>query len=200
MTSSLLGGKESQNCTGQKCTEYELVRRQFFNARRVWLMTFQCVLYIITQCLDTHFWKIYLKYGEAWIKRQGKWKKRGSTFWNCCLFFLVGNNVLVSDEQSNGPHEYGLLHGGGRAWDSAQDTIKLLTCFGISVAEGRIWWSFKTRRASLVVVFMKTIASHPYGHESLRLPIEGVLFQLTTCIIDDIWGVVIFEPVHDDFE
>ena len=47
---------------------------------------------------------------------------------------------------------------------------------------------------------MKTIASHPYGHESLSLPIKGVLFQLTTCIIDDIWGVVIFEPVHDDFE
>ena len=26
--------------------EYELVRRQFFDARRVWLMTFQCVLVI----------------------------------------------------------------------------------------------------------------------------------------------------------
>ena len=50
-----------------------------------------------------------------------------------------------------------------------------------------------------MIVFMKAITSHPYGHESLRLPIEGVLFQLTTCIINDIWGVVIFEPVHDDF-
>ena len=47
---------------------------------------------------------------------------------------------------------------------------------------------------------MKTITSHPYGHESLWLPIKGVLFQLTTCIIDDIWGVVIFESVHDDFK
>ena len=26
--------KESQNCTGQKCTAYKLVRRQFFNTRR----------------------------------------------------------------------------------------------------------------------------------------------------------------------
>ena len=47
---------------------------------------------------------------------------------------------------------------------------------------------------------MKTITSHPCGHESFWLPIKGVLFQLTTCIIDDIWEVVIFEPVHDDFE
>ena len=29
-------------------------------------------------------------------------------------FLLVGNDILVSDEQSNGSHEYGLLHEGGR--------------------------------------------------------------------------------------
>ena len=29
------GGGESQNCTGQKCTTYELVRRQFFNTIKV---------------------------------------------------------------------------------------------------------------------------------------------------------------------
>ena len=40
------GGEESQNRTGQKCTAYELVRRQFFNTIKVWLMTFQCVLVI----------------------------------------------------------------------------------------------------------------------------------------------------------
>ena len=50
------------------------------------------------------------------------------------------------------------------------------------------------------IVFMKTITSHPYGHKSLWLPIKGVLFQLTTCIVNDIWGVVIFESVHDDFK
>ena len=158
-------------------------------------------LYNICQCLDTHFWLMYLKYGEAWIKRQGRWKKRGSTFWNCCLFFLVGNDILVSDEQSNGSHEYGLLHEGGRAWNSAQDTIKLLTCFGALRREGydevlkldeQVLWLFSWKRS--------LVSSHPYGHESLRLPIEGVLFQLTTCIIDDIWGVVIFEPFHDDFK
>ena len=40
------GEEESQNRTGQKCTAYELVRRQFFNTIKVWLMTFQCVLVI----------------------------------------------------------------------------------------------------------------------------------------------------------
>ena len=117
----------------------------------------------------------------------------------CCLFFFVGKYIGVSDEQGNGSHEQGLLHIGGRAWNSAQDTIKLLTCFGICAAEGGIWRSFKTRWASLVIVFMKTITSHPYGHKSLWLPIKGVLFQLKTGIIYDIWGVVIFEPVHGDF-
>ena len=31
------------------------------------------------------------------------------------FIFLVGNDILVSDEQSNGPHDYELLHEGGRA-------------------------------------------------------------------------------------
>ena len=31
------------------------------------------------------------------------------------FIFFVGNDILVSDEQSNGSHEYGLLHEGGRA-------------------------------------------------------------------------------------
>ena len=34
------GGAACQNRTEQKCTVYELVRRQFLNTRRVWLMTF----------------------------------------------------------------------------------------------------------------------------------------------------------------
>ena len=42
-------------------------------------------------------------------------RKEGQHFEIVVYCFLVGNDILVSDEQSNGSHEQGLLHVGGRA-------------------------------------------------------------------------------------
>ena len=46
MDFAMKGGDACQNHTGQKCMAYELVRRQFFDTIKVWLMTFQYVLVI----------------------------------------------------------------------------------------------------------------------------------------------------------